>query len=275
MKEFKLSENEKHTITADCEKAYQIKDINGNGIVMDSESVIAAIEKTASDILYNQGRKTDILKNGNGKIDESVECQALFPVVTCKGQCPGCYAVNSCTKRFNGIGRQTAESWYKFTFLAKNYPDIYFTQVSRELNKSNATETRWHVSGDFINNDDVLRCIDLFEKYPHIRFYTYTKWDKNDMPAIETLEKMENVNIVNSLPCGLINYGDDDYLVALAEKVKAETGKTLVVCKCGTKVEKDYNKAHAKKNGGDGKKYCGGLCKACAYCEYVAFKQHK
>lgn len=275
MKEFKLSETEKNVIRMDCKKALNIIDVNGNGIVMNAESVIASIEKTACDILFNNGKKTDILKNGNGKIDASVECQALFPVFTCKGQCPGCYAVNSCTKKFNGQGKQTAESWYKFTFLAKYYPDIYFTQIDRELAKSKAQECRWHVSGDFINNEDVIRCINLFGKYPHIRFYTYTKWTKEDMPALETLENMDNVNIVNSMPCGMINYGNDEYLANLARKVKEETGKTLVICKCGTKLEKDFNKLHSVKNGGDGKKYCGGLCKACAYCEYVAFKQHK
>lgn len=275
MQEFKLTNAEKNVIRTDCMKALAILDVNGNGIVMNAESIIASIEKTATDILYNNGRKTDILKNGNGKIDASVECQALFPVFTCKGQCPGCYAVNSCTKKFNGQGKQTAESWYKFTFLATYYPDIYFMQLDRELSKSKAEECRWHVSGDFINNEDVIRCINLFGKYPHIRFYTYTKWTKEDMPALETLESMENVNIVNSMPCGMINYGDENYLANLAHKVKAETGKTLVICKCGTSVEKEFNKAHDKKNGGDGKKYCGGMCKACAHCEYVAFKQHK
>ena len=275
MKEFKLSNAEKEMIMVDCKNAFQIKDVNGNGIVINAESVIDGIEKTACDILYNNGRKTDILKNGNGKIDASVECQALFPVFTCKGQCPGCYAVNACTKKFNGIGKQTAESWYKFTFIAKYYPDIYFLQVDRELSKSKANECRWHVSGDFINNEDVIRCIDLFGKYPHIRFYTYTKRDEKEMPALAQLKALANVNIVDSMPCGMINYGNEEYLANLARQVKAETGKVLVICKCGSETEKAFNKAHDKKNGGDGKKYCGGFCKACAYCEFVAFKQHK
>jgi len=275
MKEFKLNESEKNMIKADCMKALDILDTNGNGIVMNAESVIASIERTACDILYNNGRKTDILKNGNGKIDGSVECQALFPVLTCACHCPGCYAVNSCTKKFNGQGKQTAESWYKFTFLAKYYPDLYFMQVDRELAKSKAEECRWHVSGDFISNDDIIRCINTFRKYPHIRFYTYTKREETEMPALAELKMLANVNIVDSMPCGMINYGNDEYLAKLAKKVKTETGKTLVICKCGTSIEKEFNKAHSKKNGGDGKKYCGGLCKACAYCEFVAFKQHK
>ena len=202
MKEFKLTNAEKETIKLDCEKALAILDVNGNGIVMNAESVIASIEKTACDILFNNGKKTDILKNGNGKIDDSVECQALFPVFTCKGQCPGCYAVNACTKKFNGIGKQTAESWYKFTFLATYYPDIYFMQLDRELSKSKAEECRWHVSGDFINNDDVIRCIGLFGKYPHIRFYTYTKWNENEMPALAQLKALSNVNIVDTVAKG-------------------------------------------------------------------------
>ena len=110
---FELSAVDKMIIAADVEKAAEIKDYKGNGIIIDTASVIVKIEKAANDILFNNGKKTTILQAGNGKIDDSVLCQAIFPVLSCPCHCSGCYAVNSCAKREQGRGRQTAEAWYK------------------------------------------------------------------------------------------------------------------------------------------------------------------
>ena len=276
---FELSEEMKEIIRADSVKVFDIKDINGNGIIISADSVIVKIEKAITDILYNGGKKTTILQDGNGKIDSSVLCQAIFPVITCPCHCAGCYAVNACTKKFNGIGRQTAEAWYKWYFVEKYFRDVYFMQIDRELAATSSNECRWHVSGDFIDNEDVKLCINTFKKYPHIKFYTYTKRDaeRDNMPALTTLENMENVNIADSLPGGRKNYGDIEYLEKLAKFLKEKYGVELYVCKCGTETEKEFNKAHAKKNGGDGQKYCGGKdgCKMCRNHKYIGFIQHK
>lgn len=278
-KTFTLNDNDKAVIAADVKRVFNIKDYKGDGIVIDFDSVVAKIEKAVSDILYNNGRKTNILQDGNGKIDDSVLCQAIFPVISCPCHCAGCYAVNACTKKFNGIGRQTAEAWYKWYFIEKYYRDVYFMQVKRELEKTDSKECRWHVSGDFIDGDDCAACLDLFKTFPNIKFYTYTKRDavRDNMPALDEIINMDNVNIVDSLPCGKKNYGDNEYLEKLAALVKEKTGITAVVCNCGTDIEKAFNKEHSKKNGGDGQKYCGGKdgCKACRDCKYILFREHK
>lgn len=274
---FELSAAEKLIISSDVKRAYEIKDYKGDGIVMDTDSVIEKIENAMNDILFNNGKKTDILKDGNGKIDSDVLCQAIFPVITCPCHCKGCYAVNDCTKKFQGRGKQTAECWYKWYFIEKFYPDAYFLQIDRELSKSNSVECRWHVSGDFMDNSDVVRCIEVFKKYPGIKFYTYTKRDakRDNMPALTELYAMENVNIVDSRPCGMKNYGDAEYLEKLKKLIKEQTGIDPIVCQCGTKTEKDFNTSHKKANGGDGHKYCGGCCKACRDNPYILFIEHK
>ena len=278
-KSFILTDAEKEMILRDSVRVFDIKDYRGDGIVIDPISVVNKIEKAMTDILYNDGKKTTILQDGNGKIDESVLCQAIFPVITCPCHCAGCYAVNACTKKFNGIGKQTAEAWYKWYFIEKYYPEVYFMQIDRELSATNSDECRWHVSGDFIDNDDVINCINTFKKYPHIKFYTYTKRDakRDNMPALDELEAMENVNIADSLPGGMKNYGDDEYLEKLAKYLLEKHGVILHVCACGTPVEKEFNKAHAKKNGGDGQKFCGGKdgCKMCRNHKYIGFHIHK
>ena len=112
-----LTAEEKAIIAADVKRVFDIKDYKGDGIIIDFISVVNKIEKALADILYNDGKKTNILQDGNGKIDSSVLCQAIFPVITCPCHCVGCYAVNACTKKFNGIGKQTAEAWYKWYFI--------------------------------------------------------------------------------------------------------------------------------------------------------------
>jgi hypothetical protein len=274
---FALSENDKLIISANVKKAFMIKDYKGDGIVMDPESIIAKIEKAANDILFNNGKKTCILQAGNGKIDSSVLCQAIFPVFSCPCHCPGCYAVNDCAKKAQGRGKQTAESWFKWYFLELYYPDIYFLQFNRELTRSSKKECRLHVSGDFLNNSDVLRYIDAIKTHPDKKFYTYTKRDpeRDNMPALQELFSLDNVNIVDSLPCGMLNFGTVEYLERLKKTVLEKTGENVHVCLCGTETEKEYNKMHKKENGGNGTKFCGGMCKACRDCKYVAFIQHK
>ena len=66
-KTFELSEEMKNIIRADSVKVFDIKDINGDGIIINADSVIAKIEKAMTDILYNGGKKTTILQDGNGK----------------------------------------------------------------------------------------------------------------------------------------------------------------------------------------------------------------
>lgn len=274
---FHLSDDFKAVICKDVERAYMIKDYKGDGIIISADSVIEKIEKSVNDIVYNDGKNTKILQGGNGKIDSSVLCQAIFPVITCPCHCAGCYAVNACTKKFNGIGRQTAESWYKWYFIEHYFPSVYFTQVDRELSKSKFKECRWHVSGDFIDNTDVIYCINLFKAHSSVKFYTYTKRDakRDNMPALDELLALDNINIVDSLPCGMKNYGTAEYLEKLVKTVYEKTGEIVVICKCGTDTEKQFNKEHDKRNGGDGKKYCGGKCKACRDCKYIAFIEHK
>ena len=278
-KKITLSEDLKRIIREDAERVFDIKDYKGDGIIIDAESVIAKIEKALTDIVFNNGKKTKILQDGNGKIDSSVLCQAIFPVISCPCHCKGCYAVNDCTKKFQGRGKQTAEAWYKWYFIEKYFPKEYFKQVDKELSASSSEECRWHVSGDFIDNEDVIFCINLFKNHADKKFYTYTKRDeeRDNMPALAELKKLENFNLVDSLPDGRKNFGDETYLEKLKADVLEKYGETLHVCKCGTEIEKSFNKAHKKENGGDGQKYCGGKdgCKLCKMYKYIGFIEHK
>lgn len=233
--------------------------------------IMNAISETVNAINSDIAKAPEIFHAGNGKIDKSVLCQSIAAVFSCGMHCKGCYAKNC---MIGAHGDNVTLSWYRWYFIEKHFPEIYFAKVRYELAHTKKETVRLHESGDFINNTDAEYWLAIMKEFSHIRFYTYTKRDFN---AVSEMKLLSNCNIVDSLPCGKINYGTPEYVAALAAAIIA-AGKNVHVCACGTKVEKEYNAAHKKTKenpNGDNSKYCGGACKACAYCENVLFYIHK
>lgn len=233
--------------------------------------IMGAIANTVLAIENDIKTAPEIFHAGNGKIDSSVLCQSIAAVVSCGMHCNGCYAANCMTGAHGG---NVTLSWYRWYFLEKYFPELYFAKVHYELSHTKKAVVRLHESGDFMNESDAAQWLEIIKEFPHIRFYTYTK---RNFAAVKTMKKLANCNIVNSLPCKKINYGTPEYVASLAAEIIA-AGKEVHICACGTAAEKEYNKAHKKTKSnpnGDNKRYCGGVCKACAYCENVLFYEHK
>lgn len=244
---------------------------NGKKLNISTIDIMTAIANTVNAIQENITDAPAIFHAGNGKIDSSVLCQSIIPVISCGMHCKGCYAVNCCT---GAHGDNVTLSWYRWYFIEKHFPELYFSLVRYELAHTKKETVRLHESGDFIGESDAAFWLEIMKEFTEIRFYTYTK---SNYDAVNEMKKLANCNIVNSLPCGKINYGNADYIASLAAKIIA-SGKECHICACGTAAEKEYNAAHKRTNdnkAGDNKKYCGSVCKACAYCENVLFYEHK
>lgn len=246
---------------------------DGKQLEISALDIMSAIANTVNAIENDIKNAPEIFHAGNGKIDSSVLCQSIAAVLSCGCHCKNCYAANCMT---GAHGDNVTLSWYRWYFIEKYLPDIYFLKVRYELSHTKKKTARLHESGDFMDNADAARWLEIMREFPGIRFYTYTK---RDFPAVAEMKSkaVPNCNIVNSLPGGNINYGSPEYIAALATAIIA-AGKEVHICACGTAAEKEYNKAHKKTKdnpGGYGRKYCGGVCKACAYCENVLFYEHK
>lgn len=244
---------------------------SGGRLNITALDMMNAIAATACAIIDDVATAPEIFHAGNGKIDKSVLCQSIAAVFSCGMHCPGCYAVNC---MIGAHGDNVTLSWYRWYFIEKYFPALYFARVRYELSHTTKKTVRLHESGDFMNDADAAAWLEIMKDFPGIRFYTYTK---RKFAAVAEMRKLANANIVNSLPCGKINYGSPEYVAALAAAIIA-AGKECHICACGTAAEKAYNKAHKKTKdnpGGDNSKYCGGACKACAYCENVLFYEHK
>lgn len=244
---------------------------NGEKLNISALDIMVSIANTVNAIETDIANAPEIFHAGNGKIDKSVLCQSIIPVLSCGCHCKGCYAVNCC---IGAHGDNVTLSWYRWYFIEKYFSEVYFKKVRYELAHTSKDTVRLHESGDFMNESDAAAWLTIMKEYPGIRFYTYTKCNYK---AVAEMKKLANCNIVNSLPCNKINYGSPEYIARLAAEIIA-SGKEVHICACGTAAEKEYNKAHkrTKENkSGDNSKYCGGVCKACAYCENVLFYEHK
>lgn len=238
---------------------------DGKQLKISALDIMSAIANTVNAIENDIKNAPEIFHAGNGKIDTSVLCQSIAAVFSCGMHCPGCYAKNC---MIGAHGDNVTLSWYRWYFIEKYAPEIYFKKVRYELEHTKKAVVRLHESGDFMSNVDAEYWLEIMKSFPRVRFYTYTK---RDFAAVAEMKKLANCNIVNSLPCGKINYGKPEYVAALAAMIIA-AGKEVHICACGTAAEKEYNAEHKKT---DKKKYCGGACKACAYVENVLFYEHK
>lgn len=243
---------------------YSLKDHSAiKHISIDHDEAAADIITTLAAIRTgNYKAAPHVFSHGNGKLDRSILTQAIIPIASCGKYCDGCYAANACV---GAHGRDVSLAWFRWYFIEKYFPDEYFALVNYELDHTKATRARLHVSGDFLSADDFARWCDAIRRHPAIRFYTYSK-----IPAFaNAVDVPDNLNIIDSVPCGRFNFGDPDYLQALASEIESNYGVSAHVCECGTDAEREYNRTHA------GRKYCGAVCTACFDHKYVLFRIHK
>lgn len=241
---------------------YSLKDHSAiKHISIDHDEAAADIITTLAAIRTGNYKATShIFSHGNGKLDRSILTQAIIPIASCGKYCDGCYAANACV---GAHGRNVSLAWFRWYFIEKYFPDEYFALANYELDHTKATRARLHVSGDFLSADDFERWCDAIRRHPAIQFYTYSK-----RPTMASAAVPENLNIIDSVPCGRFNFGDDEYIEALKSEIESKYGIDAHICECGGDAEREYNKSHG------GRKFCGHACTACFEHKYVLFHIH-
>lgn len=219
--------------------------------------------KQLADEFYQVKYFPKLFRNGNKKLEKNVLIWDIPAIVTCKGQCKGCYALK-------------AERIYKNTRVMRAFHYEIIKQALQDVRKRDylvrymMTElenhqliyklpvVRLHASGDMFSDEYLKFWLDIIKANPGIKFYTYTKMYSND--EIDKINRQyQNFNIVKSIiDDKFINFGDVEYL----EKVTRELTKRNLqyyVCDYGTK---------------DSKATCMGNCTACLNCSNVLFHKH-
>ena len=189
---------------------------------------------------------SDLMSNGNLKIDKSVLIFDLLAVYTCPNcsECrKDCYALKA--------QRQYTNTWNKRlinTYLAVNALNVLEHLLVKQLKKDKRTAVRIHSSGDFFSQEYVDMWVRIARQFPEKSFYTYTKTTK-----IFNFQLPQNFNIVDScLPDGSINFGDLEFITQAKKKFDCH------VCECGLN---PFIK-------------CGKNCRACHTEKVVVFLKH-
>ena len=169
---------------------------------------------------YSYFNKYTALKRGNKKLGKNILNFNLPPVKSCMNaeSCKAdCYAVKSyrmypTVKNYQDI----------MQFFALNDLDTLQNKIESELSNPKSwfeNVVRIHSSGDFINQNYLNMWCNIAKKFPHIKFYGYTK--VNNILNFSNTPK--NLNVINSfIPTkqGLkLNFGSLDYV----KKLRAES----------------------------------------------------
>ena len=213
---------------------------------------------------HNGSFKPKLLKRGNHKLPKNVACWDLPCRVTCKYNCPNCYALKAERQYKNTpimrayhyeIVKQALQNSYKYDF----FMDYILQEFDRHIiycnRKGLIPICRIHSSGDIFSKEYLELLLELINLLPDINFYTYTK--QLDNRTIDKLNKINNLNIVKSIVevngKNCINYGSLDYI---------------------TKLSKELDNSFICGYGIDDTQKCMVNCNACLHCPHVLFKQH-
>ena len=144
------------------------------------------------------------------------------------------------------------------TRLARYRLDFLESVIELQLAHSKSIKyIRIHAAGDFFSGAYVDMWARIAARHQDITFWTYTKaWDHGFDAELIALNALPNVNIVDSLVNGQLNFGHAGYIVNLYQALKA-AGESVHICRCGI----------------DKQQHCN-TCHACANCKYVLFLEH-
>lgn len=156
------------------------------------------------------------LTNGNKKVEALLF--SLPPVKSCLNHAScaaACYAVKA-YKQYPSV----RNLWDDNFDIAKNDLFKLYDDIVAQLKTTKKKIVRIHQSGDFFSQAYIQLWADIASNFPDVIFYGYTKVEK--LLDISPLDKLPNVNIIRSMINGQKNFGDLNYITALATETGAD-----------------------------------------------------
>jgi hypothetical protein len=170
--------------------------------------------------LWDELKQKQHLKNrlhmGNSKINKKVGIFNLQAVKDC-GNCSTCK--DTCYAKQREMYANVRNSRSLNSTIVMNHPDLFIYLLYRQITKQKIQIVRFHESGDFIDSNHIDIIGELCSLLPDVQFYAYTKmFDKYPL-GLDQLNKLNNVNIINSLIDNKYrNYGSKEYITHLKDK---------------------------------------------------------
>lgn len=114
------------------------------------------------------------IAKGNTKMGR-VPSISLPPIKACS-RCAAKYCGKACyAMKAYRMYKQTKAAYDRNYEVARTDPNEYFRQVEAFLARVKPSFFRFHVSGDFLDQDYVNRAYVLARKFPEIKFLAFTK----------------------------------------------------------------------------------------------------
>lgn len=117
---------------------------------------------------------------GNSKIGRTMNVSTA-PVVTCSscamcGQCAkSCYAVRACARLGLSDTSALKNAWLINTAILFSDRNKFFADIETAVEREQPAFFRWHVSGEFLDNDYFSRMVTIAANNPSTRFLAFTK----------------------------------------------------------------------------------------------------
>ena len=195
------------------------------------------------------------LSYGNSKLPKNCAIFNLLAVM----DCPNC---ETCKDTCYALFRQGTDNVRKHrevnSWFARNRIDLLYTHICNELmkKKDKVKYLRIHESGDFISTEYLIMWYLLALRFPDIIFFSMTKV-KKALEIANTI-KLKNLNIMESMPDGLRNYGSKEYCAKLCKEHGCykcpdvdHDNVCLVKCKYCTKGKRPCFEIHGNLKGKD------------------------
>lgn len=132
-----------------------------------NEKIATTMERDPSDLHV-------VISKGNKKIGHTMNV-SLLPIFTCANckECKSfCYDIKACLQ----YPKNVLSARVNNTVLVRKNMEQYFEQIEKAIQKRRKNfYFRWHVAGDILSAEYFDNMVRIAKKYPHFRFWTYTK----------------------------------------------------------------------------------------------------
>lgn len=164
------------------------------------------------------------VSTGNKKIGQVMNV-SLMPIMTCTNckECKYlCYDVKACIQYKNVL-----DARIRNTVLLEKDRDLFFDRIDEKISRRKSHKFfRWHVAGDIIDLDYLVRMVKIAESHPDFLFWTYTKNYKVVNQYVEQFGSIPaNLKIMFSEWRGMpmVNpYGFPEFRVVFKDEQKPE-----------------------------------------------------
>ena len=204
---------------------------------------LTAEEKTAKIEEFALRSNEICANNNNRKLGKGV-LSVPFPVCVCNPEAPcfeKCYTQHGCQTFANVQG-----AYYRNLRLYNDNPQEFFEQLYYKVKFSGLPKVRYFDSGDYVDNEFLVRSMELAKQFPNVKFMAFTKkynivnkyLDDNELPdnyniVFSAWDKLWEVPNPHNLPVAYVKFKDERLTPEIPKNAFHCPGRESTCSACG------------------------------------------